>query len=47
MIDNYIACDDETLSEIVVPVFDKDDKTKVVAVLDVDSDKKSRFKQED
>ena len=32
---NYIACDDETQSEIVLPVFKGDE---VIAVLDIDSD---------
>ena len=32
--DNYISCDSETLSEIVIPIFIDDD---IVAVLDIDS----------
>ena len=32
--DNYISCDSDTLSEIVVPIFMKN---KIVAVLDIDS----------
>jgi len=32
--DNYISCDSDTLSEIVIPIFIDDD---IVAVLDIDS----------
>ena len=32
--DNYISCDSETLSEIVIPIFRGDD---IIAVLDIDS----------
>jgi len=32
--DNYISCDSETLSEIVIPIF-RDDE--IIAVLDIDS----------
>jgi len=32
--DNYISCDSETLSEIVIPIFMDD---KIMAVLDIDS----------
>ena len=32
--DNYISCDSETLSEIVIPIFRDDD---IIAVLDIDS----------
>ena len=35
-LDNYIACDDETLSEIVVPCFVGSEK-KLRTVLDIDS----------
>lgn len=41
---NYIACDDETQSEIVVPVF-KDGE--VIAVLDIDSEQLARFDKVD
>jgi len=42
--DNYIACDQETKSEIVVPLV-RDNQ--VVAVLDIDSDQKDYFTEED
>ena len=32
--ENYISCDSETLSEIVIPIFRDDD---IIAVLDIDS----------
>lgn len=32
---NYIACDDDTKSEIVIPIYEND---VVIAVLDIDSD---------
>ena len=38
--DNYISCDSETKSEIVVPVFER---KKLKAVLDIDSIKKDDF----
>lgn len=41
----HIACDARSESEIVVPVFDKDGA--LIAVLDVDSDKKAMFDDED
>lgn len=45
---NYIACDDVTLSEIVLPVFkSRDDKTECIAVLDIDSHFKNRFEESD
>ena len=45
---NYIACDDVTMSEIVLPVFkSKDDKSEVLAVLDIDSHLKNRFDEKD
>lgn len=45
---NYIACDDVTLSEIVLPVFkSKDDKDTVTAVLDIDSHIVNRFDEKD
>ncbi len=40
-IDNYIACDTQTKSEIVVPVWNK--KKELVAVLDIDSNITSAF----
>lgn len=44
----HIACDGETLSELVVPVFggEGEDRT-VIAVIDLDSPKSSRFDAED
>ena len=45
---NYIACDDVTKSEIVLPVFkSKDNKDDVIAVLDIDSIYLNRFERED
>ena len=41
---NYISCDSDTKSEIVVPIFNED---KLVAVLDIDSDKKNDFNKTD
>ena len=38
--ENYISCDSDTKSEIVVPIFNK---KKLVAVLDIDSNKKNDF----
>lgn len=43
---NYIACDGATLSEIVVPVWDKE-KNEVIAVLDVDGQEKDLFDETD
>ena len=40
-IDNYVACDAETQSEVVVPVFDTEGR--VTAVLDIDSEHKASF----
>jgi GAF domain-containing protein len=37
----HIACDFRSQSEIVVPVFDKEDKVR--AVLDIDSDRREDF----
>ena len=37
---NYISCDSDTKSEIVVPIFNK---KKLIAVLDIDSDKRNDF----
>ena len=42
--DNYIACDSDTKSEIVIPVFKKD---KMFAVLDIDSIKENDFEHID
>eukprot|EP00164_Ancoracysta_twista_P009608 GFYU01014282.1.p1 GENE.GFYU01014282.1~~GFYU01014282.1.p1 ORF type:complete len:373 (-),score=83.06 GFYU01014282.1:435-1457(-) len=42
---NYIACDGETQSEIVVPVFDQ--QGKLAAVLDVDSEETGSFNEVD
>lgn len=41
----YIACDANSKSEIVVPVFDRD--RQLIAVLDVDSDRLDAFDDED
>jgi L-methionine (R)-S-oxide reductase len=41
----HIACDPNTLSEIVVPVFDRDQN--LIAVFDVDSDRLAAFDEED
>jgi GAF domain-containing protein len=41
----HIACDSRSESEIVVPVFDP--KGRLIAVFDVDSDKKSMFDETD
>lgn len=41
---NYIACDGETLSEIVVPVWEGEE---VVAVLDIDCNEKNKFDELD
>ena len=43
--ENYIACDSETMSEIVVPCFGKDNKLKTV--LDIDSPSIATFDQID
>lgn len=42
---DHIACDARSQSEIVVPVFDPEGR--LLAVLDVDSDRKAAFDQED
>lgn len=45
---NYIACDGKTRSEIVLPVFkSREDKTEVIAVLDIDSGLIKRFDKVD
>ena len=37
-IENYIACDCQTKSEVVIPMFQDNDTTKdVIAVFDIDS----------
>jgi GAF domain-containing protein len=41
----HIACASSTRSEIVLPVFNKDDQ--VIAVLDIDSNKPDAFTEED
>ena len=41
---NYISCDSDTKSEIVVPIFNK---RKLIAVLDIDSNKKNDFDNTD
>ena len=41
---NYISCDSDTKSEIVVPIFNK---KKLVAVLDIDSNKREDFNEID
>lgn len=41
----HIACDPNSKSEIVVPVFDRD--RELIAVLDVDSDRLDNFDDED
>ncbi len=38
--ENYISCDSDTQSEIVVPIFNKN---KLIAVLDIDSNKRYDF----
>lgn len=43
-ITNYIACDKQTRSEIVLPVIDKD---RLIGVFDVDSRVKDNFDQDD
>ncbi len=44
-IKNHIACDSRTNSEIVVPVFDADQR--LIAVLDVDSEQVAAFDNDD
>ncbi len=41
----HIACDSSSASEIVVPVFDK--SGRLIAVFDVDSDRKDQFDDDD
>jgi len=45
-LDNYIACDDDTQSEIVLPCFIGQEK-KLRTVLDIDSDRIGTFNEED
>jgi GAF domain-containing protein len=40
---NYIACDEETKSEIVLPIFSKKNNDEVIAVWDIDSIVLNRF----
>ena len=42
--ENYISCDSNTKSEIVVPIFDR---KKLMAVLDIDSNRKNDFNKID
>tara|TARA_B100001996_G_C18646995_1_gene587805 strand:+ start:266 stop:721 length:456 start_codon:yes stop_codon:yes gene_type:complete len=42
--EDYISCDDQTISEIVVPVFSKN---KLIAVLDIDGREEGQFDQTD
>ena len=42
--ENYISCDSDTKSEIVVPIFDK---KKLMAVLDIDSNRRNDFNKID
>lgn len=44
LLDNYIACDDDTQSEIVLPCFVE---KKLRTVLDIDSPKLAMFNEED
>lgn len=41
----HIACSSESKSEIVVPVFDSNNQ--IIAVLDIDSDERAKFDEED
>ncbi|MFL3004720.1 MAG: GAF domain-containing protein [Candidatus Neomarinimicrobiota bacterium] len=42
--ENYISCDSDTNSEIVIPVFNK---KRLIAVLDIDSNKRNDFDEID
>ena len=42
--ENYISCDSDTKSEIVIPIFDK---KRLIAVLDIDSNKRDDFNEMD
>ena len=42
--DGYISCDDQTISEIVLPVFSKN---KLIGVLDIDGNLESQFDHTD
>jgi L-methionine (R)-S-oxide reductase len=47
-LDNYIACDDETLSEIVVPCFiGEGEQRRLRTVLDIDSPNIGTFDETD
>ena len=43
--EGHIACASSTLSELVIPVFDK--QNELIAVLDIDSDRADFFSQDD
>ena len=43
----HIACSSQSRSEIVVPVFSRDDNKRVVAVLDIDSEHLCTFDETD
>ena len=43
----HIACSSQSRSEIVVPVFSRDNNKRVVAVLDIDSEHLSTFDETD
>ena len=45
--DNYIACSPDVLSEIVVPVYDKNKPEEVIAVLDIDCKVLDQFDETD
>lgn len=45
-LENYIACDDDTQSEIVLPCFVGEEK-KLRTVLDIDSDQLATFDEDD
>ena len=45
--DNYIACSPDVLSEIVVPVYDKNKPDEVIAVLDIDCKILDQFDETD
>ena len=42
--ENYISCDSDTKSEIVIPIFNK---KRLIAVLDIDSNKRDDFNEID
>ena len=43
----HIACSSQSRSEIVVPVFSREDERKVIAVLDIDSEHLATFDETD